>query len=427
MDISIISVAPEIYKPFLHASLLGKAQEKGILKIDLDSFFSFVAPKERIDAPIYGPGAGMLIRPEVVEKAIEDKEKAYGRAFKIFFSPQGQLLDQNLVQEIAYKVRERGHLMLLPARYEGMDTRVEEYYADLIVSVGNFVLMAGDLAAMMLLEAVVRYIPGVIGKQEAVAEESFSGPFVEYPHYAEPLEWKGMHVPEIIRSGDHAAIEKWRMQQAAERTVFGHFDWLRSSSMTEHQRELAQKFIPHHYCALLHGQVLVGPTEKNGAHLFSLHNIAYSAQKYGLKKCFLITPVFEQQQKVDHLFESWKTKEGEYGKEALTVFTFVDQLSTVIALIEKAEGSKPLIIAASSSDGDNAKIISFYDQQDVWKHKRPILFIFDTGKGFDKTLYAKVDFLLKPIKGFSDFTYLSVGSVVSIVFDRWLGINEKDC
>ncbi|TET06634.1 tRNA (guanosine(37)-N1)-methyltransferase TrmD [Candidatus Dependentiae bacterium] len=431
MDISIISVVPEIYKPFLQASLLQKAQEKGILKIDLDSFFSFVEPKERIDASIYGPGAGMLIRPQVVEKAIEGKEKVYGKAFKIFFSPQGKSLDQRLVQEIAWKARDRGHLMLLPARYEGMDTRVEEYYADSIVSVGNFVMMGGDLAAMMLLETVVRYIPGVVGKQEAVTEESFSGPFVEYPHYTEPLEWKGMRVPEILRSGNHAAIEKWRMQQAAERTVFGHFDWLRTSSMTGYQRELAQKYIPHHYCAFLQDQVLVDPTEKKGVSLSTstgLYDLACLARMYGLKRCFLITPLPDQQQMVNRLFESWQTKGREYDKEVITVLTVVDQLDTVIDTIEKAEGSKPLIIAASTSAVEHAKIISFYDQQDVWTHKRPILFIFDTdNKGFDEALLAKADFLLKPIKGFSDFTHISVRSVVSIVLDRWLGINEKDC
>src|SRR5437667_2820025 len=163
MNISILTVFDQLYDQFIQTSLVGRAQEKEIVHIDVESFFAYVKPKERIDAPTFGPGAGMLIKPEVVQKAVEDKEELYGRAFKIFFSPRGQKLDQRLMATIAKKAQECNHLMLIPARYEGMDTRVEEEYADLIVSVGDFVLMGGDIPAMMLLEGVLRLLPHVVG------------------------------------------------------------------------------------------------------------------------------------------------------------------------------------------------------------------------------------------------------------------------
>jgi len=143
MNISIISVFPELYHPFLSTSLIKRAQEKNIINVDVDGYFSYVDSKKRIDASSFGPGAGMLIKPEVVSKAISVKEEQFGLAFKIFFSPQGQKIDQRLLEKLAITVQEKKHLMLLPARYEGMDTRVEEYYADMVLSVGDFVAMGG--------------------------------------------------------------------------------------------------------------------------------------------------------------------------------------------------------------------------------------------------------------------------------------------
>ncbi len=433
MKISILSVVTDIYKPFLSSSLLKKAQERGLLEVDLDAFFSFAAPKERIDAPIYGPGAGMLIRPEIVQRAVEAKQKEHGQAYKVFFSPQGTMLDQQVVKKIADEALRRGHLMLLPARYEGMDARVEEYYADEIVSVGNFVLMGGDLAAMMLLEAVARYIPEVVGKQESVLEESFTDAFVEYPHYTQPVSWKGMEVPEILRSGNHAAIDKWRMDEAAKRTVFGHFEWLRSRQTDESQRALAEAYIPHHYCALLHEGVLIGPEKKKGTTSVTsldLHDIARSARTYGLKDYFVVTPLEDQQKIVRRLLEFWRTDGKEYNRERYEAVRFVDvvdHLEDVIATIEKREGVRPLVVATSARVAQSSHLISYYDQKKVWASRRPVLLIFGTGKGLQEEVLRKADFLLKPVEGFSNFNHLSVRSAAAIVFDRWLGINEKDC
>jgi tRNA (guanine37-N1)-methyltransferase len=432
MKISILTVFEQLYESFIHTSLIGRAQEKDIVHIDVQSFFSYVQPKERIDAPTFGPGAGMLIRPDVVEKAIKDKEQRYGKAFKIFFSPRGQKIDQRVFETLAARLQETGHLMIIPARYEGMDARVEEEYADMILSVGDFVLMGGDIPAMLLLEGVLRLIPQVVGKQESIQRESFSGAFVDFPSYTEPLEWHGKRVPDVLRSGNHAAIEKWRSEHAVEKTVLEHFSWLRSQQLSEHDQKLAQEHIPSHYVALMHGDVLVGEERKPGVTSVTsidIHDIARSSKTYGVEEFFIVTPLIDQQKIVSKVLDFWKKGIGaEYNRcryNAIQSVQLVDSLHEVIKKIEEKEGQKPLIIATSAQITDAQELISYYDQQKVWQNKRPILLIFGTGQGLSPEIIKQCDYLLLPINGFSDFNHLSVRSAVAIILDRWLGINPK--
>lgn len=433
MNISIISVFPDLYTSFLATSLIKRAQEKKLIDIEVSSFLSYVQPKERIDAPTFGPGAGMLIRPEVVEKAINDKESIHGKAFKIFFSPHGQKLDQKKVKNISAALEQTQHLMLLPARYEGMDARVEEHYADEIISVGDFVLMGGDLPAMMLLESLLRLMPGVVGKEESVERDSFSGAFVDFPEYTEPVEWQGKKVPDIVRSGNHEAIRQWRLNQAAERSVLDHFAWVRSVSMPADEKKVAFNHIPSHYTALLHTQVLIGPNERKvgttSVTSVDIHDIARSSATYGIKKYFIVTPLADQQKIVNTLINFWQKGIGvEYNPvrhEAMEAVNIAESLDQAIAAIEKIEGKKPLLIATSARNTPHPNPISFYDQGLVWKRNHPVLFIFGTGQGLTPDLIERCDYLLPPVEGFTEFNHLSVRSAVAIILDRWLGLNER--
>lgn len=430
--ISILTVFEQLYESFVHTSLVGRAQEKGIVHIDVQSFFSYVQPKERIDAPTFGPGAGMLIRPDVVQKAIEDKEQRYGKAFKIFFSPRGQKVDQRVFETIATRMQECGHLMIIPARYEGMDVRVEDEYADMILSMGDFVIMGGDVPAMLLLEGVLRLIPQVVGKEESIQRESFSGAFVDFPSYTEPLEWKGERVPDVLRSGNHAAIEKWRTEHAVKNTVLGHFSWLRSQSLTEQEKKLAQQYIPPHYVALMHSDVLVGEKRQPGftsVTSIDIHDIARSSKTYGAEGFFLVTPLVDQQKIVSKVLDFWKKGIGaEYNRcryNAIQLVHLVDSLSEVVKKIEEKEGKKPLIIATSAQDAQAQEVISYYDQHKVWQHDRPVLLIFGTGQGLSPEVIKQCDYLLLPVNGFSEFNHLSVRSAVAIILDRWIGVNQQ--
>lgn len=433
INISILTVFDQLYDPFIHTSLVGRAQEREIVHIDVQSFFSYVQPKERIDAPTFGPGAGMLIRPEVVEKAIEDKENRYGKAFKIFFSPRGEKVDQRIFETIAARAQEYGHLMIVPARYEGMDARVEDEYADMILSMGDFVIMGGDVPAMLLLEGVLRLIPQVVGKAESVDRESFTGAFVDFPSYTEPLEWKGKRVPDVLRSGNHAAIEKWRREHAVQKTVREHFSWLRSyNNITDHDKALARPYIPSHYVALMHSDVLIGEERKPGVTSVTsidIHDIARSSKTYGIEGFFIVTPLLDQQRIVQKMLDFWKKGIGfEYNRcryDAIQLVQLIESLHEVIKKIEEKEGKRPVIIATSAKITNAQQIISYHDQKKVWESDRPVLMLFGTGQGLVPEVIAQCDYLLLPVDGFSDFNHLSVRSAAAIVLDRWLGINQK--
>ena len=434
MNISLLTVFPQLYDVFLKTSLMQRAQEKNIVRYDVDTFFSFVQPKERIDAPTFGHAAGMLIKPEVVQKAVEAKEAAYGKAYKIFFSPQGKKLTQDLLKTIIQKAQKTDHLMLIAGRYEGMDARVEEVYADELISMGDFVLLSGDLPAMMMLEGLVRLLPGVVGKQESVERESFSGPFVDHPEYTVPVTWQGLEVPEIIRSGNHAAIKKWQEEAAAQNTVKDHFTWLSSCLLTTSQKKLARNYIPAHYCALMHDQVLLPQNQVGTTSVTSLdiHDIARSACTFGILNYFIVTPLLDQQRIVERLLEFWKTGEGvdynHHRHQAVRNVELADSLAQVIAAIEAKEGKKPLLVATSARYHDEQfgnKIITYFQQDRVWESDRPVLLLFGTGHGLAPEVVERCDFLLTPLEGFSDFNHLSVRSAVAIILDRWLGINPR--
>ncbi|MBT3456206.1 tRNA (guanosine(37)-N1)-methyltransferase TrmD [bacterium] len=431
MNISILTVFSQIYDSFLQTSLIKRAQEAGTVSFDIQEFFSFCEPKERIDSPTFGHGAGMVIKPEVVQKAVEKQETKHGKAFKIFLSPQGKKLDQTLAKKLSQKFLETKHVMLISSRYEGMDSRVEEYYADESVSVGDVVLMGGDVPTMMLLETVLRYVPGVVGKQESVEYESFSGPFVDYPQYAAPVEWNGIKVPDIVRSGDHGKVSEWREAKAAEKTVKGHFEWLRSHLMTDEQKSLAASFIPSHYVVLMHDEILLekGRVGTTSVASLDIHDIARSSRTYGLKKYFIVTPLEDQQKIIQKLLSFWDSDVGKtYNRgrhDAVSRVCIEPSLQDVLKRIEEEEGKNPVIISTSAQESDLSNPINYYDQEKVWSLDRPVLFVLGTGRGLSEKVIKKSDFVLLPINGFSNFNHLSVRSAAAIIFDRWFGISTK--
>ncbi len=428
MRISIATLFPGLYEPFLHTSLIERAVEAGKISFSLENMFSLCAPKERLDSPTFGHAAGMLLKPEIIEKAIVQQEAAHGPAYKIFFSPQGKKLDQPMLAKLAQVLQEKKHVMLIPARYEGMDTRVEEAYADCLLSIGDYVLMGGDLPAMVLVEGMLRLIPGIVGKQESVEQESFSGPFVDHPAFTAPVVWKGREVPEIVRSGNHAAIVAWQRAEAARNTVLHHFEWLRSHVTKKDDKELAARYIPPHYAILMHSAVMLPNDGEGTSSVTSLdiHDIARSARSYGVKKYFIVTPLADQQKIVRKLLHFWKTEVGiDYNPErheALRSVELVSTLEEALAHIEADTHKKPLLMATSAKRHEHGRSITYRDQEKVWVLDRPVVILFGTARGLSPALVERCDFLLGPVEGFSDFNHLSVRSAAAIIFDRWLGI-----
>jgi len=209
MKISLLSLFPEMFEP-LKASLIGKAQEKNALKIDLINIRDYSKDKhKKCDDYPFGGGAGMLMTPQPIFDAITSI-KGYKKAHKIYMSPKGAPLKQSRVTELA----KFDHLIILCGHYEGIDERIIDLLIDEEISIGDFVLTGGEIPAMALVDAVARFVPGVLGSEESTADESFSQNLLEYPQYTRPQEFMGLKVPEVLVSGDHAKVAAWRNEQS---------------------------------------------------------------------------------------------------------------------------------------------------------------------------------------------------------------------
>ena len=216
MIIDIITIFPEVFKPYLNESILKIAQEKGKLKVKLHNLRDYTLDKHRkVDDRPFGGGPGMLMSAEPIFRAVEEISQNYKSKSKIILlSPQGKPLNQKLAQRLSKLKR----LILICGRYEGVDERVRERLADEEISIGDYVLTGGELPAMVLVDTVVRLIPGVLGHKDSIRDESFSADLLEYPQYSRPADFRGMKVPEILLSGNHKKIEEWRKKQALEIT-----------------------------------------------------------------------------------------------------------------------------------------------------------------------------------------------------------------
>jgi tRNA (guanine37-N1)-methyltransferase len=196
----------------LGQSLAGRALSEGVWSLESVDIRSFASDKHRsVDDAPFGGGAGMVMRPDIVDAAISARR---GPGPLIYFTPRGRLLTQSRVRELA---AERG-VTLLCGRFEGVDQRVLDAHDAEEISLGDFVLSGGELAALMLMDAVVRLLPGVTGNQLSLEEESFEGGLLEYPHYTRPQEWQGRSVPEVLISGHHENVRLWRQRQAEDVT-----------------------------------------------------------------------------------------------------------------------------------------------------------------------------------------------------------------
>jgi len=213
---TVLTLFPEMFPGPLGASLPGKALKEGKWKLETLDIRSFATDKHAsVDDTPYGGGAGMVMRPDVIDAAIRGAEAKFGKtARKIYLSPRGRKLDQALVKELVAA----GSVLLLCGRYEGVDERVIEAQGLEEISLGDFVLAGGELAAMALIEACVRLLPGVVGNAETAVEESFEQGLLEYPHYTRPSIWEGRAVPDVLVSGHHEKVENWRRQKAEEIT-----------------------------------------------------------------------------------------------------------------------------------------------------------------------------------------------------------------
>jgi tRNA (guanine37-N1)-methyltransferase len=211
--IDVFTIFPGIFEGPLRESLLGKAIEAGVVDVRVHDIRASATDKHRqVDDEPYGGGPGMVLKPEPVFAAVESLGEGTKRM--IVLSPAGRRLEQSLVRELA----KEPWLVLISGRYEGVDERVVEGLPAEEVSIGDYVLSGGEIPALVVLEAVTRLVPGVVGKEESLERESFEDGALDHPHYTRPSEFRGMAVPDVLLSGNHAEVERWRQEAAREKT-----------------------------------------------------------------------------------------------------------------------------------------------------------------------------------------------------------------
>jgi tRNA (guanine37-N1)-methyltransferase len=232
MRFHLLTLFPEFFTSALASTMLQKAQERGAVEFVLHNIRDHAQDKHRVtdDSP-YGGGQGMVMKPEPVVAALEALDTGAERPWRVLLSPQGR----PLTQEGAAALARRPALALVCGRYEGVDERVRQF-VDEELSIGDFILSGGEAAALVVIDAVSRLVPGVLGCEISAADESFSQGLLEYPQYTRPAEFRGLVVPEVLRSGDHRAIARWRRQEALRRTYERRPDLLAQARLTDEDR-----------------------------------------------------------------------------------------------------------------------------------------------------------------------------------------------
>ncbi len=232
MRFDVVTIFPGMFSSPLDVSILKRAREDGLIDVHFHDIRDFTHDAHRtVDDTPYGGGAGMVMKPEPLVEAVEAVPKI-GRRINVLMTPQGERFNQRIANELAAY----DQVVLICGRYEGIDERARSLISDREISIGDYVISGGEIAAMVLIDAVSRLKPGVLGNNDSLTRESFEEGLLEYPHYTRPDVFRGMAVPEVLKSGNHANIAKWRREKAIERTLKRRPDLLDTADLTLEER-----------------------------------------------------------------------------------------------------------------------------------------------------------------------------------------------
>src|SRR5918999_2470001 len=348
LKFTVITIFPKMLDSSLGDGVLKKAQDRGLLKIEMVNLRDYTTDRHHTtDDHPYGGGQGMVMKPAPLVTAIEDIRGRAQRARVVLLTPRGRVFRQ----PDALRLSQEEQVVLICGRYEGVDERVKAF-VDEEISVGDYTLSGGEPAATVVIDAVARLVPGVLGNEGSVVEESFANGLLEYPQYTRPEEFRGVRVPEILLSGDHEKVREWRRQRSLERTRERRPDLY--ARQTQKMKSSAGSAVAPVYVALLHYPVY----DKNGQIVttavtnMDIHDIARSGCTYGLAGVFVVTPIKALQKLALKIVEHWETGYGsQYNvtrKEALALARICDSLDDAIIDIERETGEKPLMIATSA-------------------------------------------------------------------------------
>jgi len=417
---NILTIFPDMFRDPFSLGVLSKAAESGFFHINPVDIRDYTTDKHRTtDDYQYGGGQGLVMKVEPIHRAVNDIKDKQGGTRVILMDPRGK----RFTQEDAERLKEYDSLTFICGRYEGVDERVVDLVVDESMSLGDFVLTGGEFASMVMIDSIARLLPGVLGDENSPLEESHQSGLLEHPHYSKPREYEGHEVPEILFSGHHANIEKWRREESLKRTYENRRDMLKTASLTAEDKKVLDTLVRKKkiYVALLHYPMKDKEKENVATSItnMDLHDISRSCTTYDVKNYYVVTPLEAQREIASRVIKHWL--EG-YGatynvnrKQAFGGTMLMDGLLDVVADIEKKEGERPVVVATTARD--SRANIGFQEVSELSEEK-PILILFGTGWGFTEDVFKMSDRVLKPIEGAGNFNHLSVRSAVAIILDR---------
>jgi len=419
---TIVTLFPAMFDSPLNHSILKKAQEKGLISVVLVDPREYTTDRHRMtdDYP-YGGGQGMVMKPEPLVTAIADVKTKMPRSKVILLSPQGRVFNQAIAAELA----KEEELVLICGRYEGVDERVKDFVDDEI-SIGDYTISGGEPAATVVIDAVSRLIPGVLGNAKSAGDESFVNRLLEYPQYTRPEEFRGAKVPDVLLSGDHERIRQWRRHMSIQQTWKRRPDLIRSAELSSEEKDLICNRRAPIYVALLHYPVydknrqIVTTAVTN----MDIHDIARSGRTYGIEGFYVVTPVKALQRLALKIIDHWEHGYGsQYNttrKEALALVRVKNTLDDVLIDLEQEYDEKPRVVVTSARSGGQRT--SFTELEDMLINTtHPFLIVLGTGWGLTEAIISQSDYLLNAVEGWTDYNHLSVRSAAAIILDRLLG------
>lgn len=413
-----------MFEDHFSMGIISRAIEEKIVDVNPIDLRDYTTDRSRTtDDYQFGGGQGLVMKPAPLFKAVNDiKEKNPGTRV-VLMDPRGKKFDQRQARRLA----EYDNITLVCGRYEGFDERFVELCVDESISIGDFILTGGEIAAMTVIDSVVRLHPGVLGDENSPLEESHENGLLEYPHYTRPASFEGLDVPEVLTSGHHAKIDQWRRERSLETTALNRPDMLAGAKLSENDRKFLYDFYKEKranrkvYVALMHYPMkdkqkdIVSTALTN----MDLHDISRSCTTYGVQKYYIVTPLQAQREIGERVLKHWRegygSKYNANRKQAFSVTDIRESLLEVIDDIHRADEKNPVIVATTARPSRST--VGYQDIAAI-SDERPILLLFGTGWGFTEDIFQLADHVLDPIETHTGFNHLSVRSAVAIILDR---------
>ncbi|MCB6541581.1 tRNA (guanine-N(1)-)-methyltransferase [bioreactor metagenome] len=427
----LVTLFPEFFESPLSTALMGRAREAGIVECSFHDPRQFSTDKHRhVDDRPYGGGPGMVMQGEPLARALRSIERP-GRM--LFMAPGGRPLTQDMVRDLAHEE----DLTIVCGRYEGIDARLLQLFPLEPVSVGDIVLNGGESAALSVLEAVARLMPGFMGKEESGDDESFSHGLLEYPHYTRPESLEGLSVPEVLQSGDHARIAQWRRQESVRATLRMRPEMLNEAplyredvqTLAETPRDRPGRNLS--FC-LVHYPVSLGPKKIGASSLTNLdiHDIARISRSYAMGSFYPVTPLRDQLRVLEEILRHWTRGPGGTGNadraQALGLVQPATSLEEAVAHMTAQHGTRPRLVASSAVWPAKGKASQPgrmpMTPRDVrrWCDQGPVMLCLGTAQGLAPEVLEQCEGTLRPVR-FLGYNHLSVRSAAAILADRILG------